>query len=293
MSSVSIIILTLNEEANIERCLQSVSAWANEIFVVDSGSTDRTVEIARQYTDKIVTHEFVNYAKQRNWAQANLPITNDWVLHLDAGETVRIELAEEIESRFQQDLSGIDGFLICRRVIFMGRWIRFGGLYPTYHLRLFRRDKGYCEEREYDQHYKVDGHVVKLQGDIEDDTAPNLHNFTVGHARWATSEVAEYFKQQESEQSLDGQVQPKLFGTAIQRRRWLRQNLYGRVPLFVRPISYFFVRYILLMGFRDGIEGLIYHTLQGFWYRFYVDAKIYEARKQNKAQIAPKLQVQQ
>lgn len=279
---ISIIILTLNEEQDIAQCLDSIMSWAGEIFVVDSGSTDRTVEIVRRYTDNIVNHPFINYAVQRNWSQTNLPLAYDWVFHLDAGEVVSPELAQTIQHVFSEGVPDVDGFLINRRAIFMGRWLKHGGLYPTYHLRLYRKDKGYCEAREYDQHYKVEGKITKLDGDILDEITPSLRKWTLCHERWAGMEAQEYLKQQTTATDNAQQVQPKLFGTPIERRRWLRQKVYGNTPLFVRPFVYFFVRYFLSLGILDGIEGLIYHVLQGFWYRFYVDAKIWESRRQDK-----------
>lgn len=280
MVKISVVVLTYNEELNLQRCLESVASWVDEIFVVDSGSVDNTLEIAKKYTDKIYIHEFTNYAAQRNWAQRNLPLTYDWVFHLDAGEQVTPELAKSIKSAFASGVDNLDGFLINRRAIFMGRWIKHGGIYPTYHQRLYRRQKGYCEEREYDQHFKVEGRVGKLGGDIVDEIATDLNSWTLSHARWATAEAKEHLRQEKAKGTNDKQVIPRLFGTSIERRRWLRQKLYGRVPLFVRPFGYFFVRYFLLLGFLDGIEGFIFHFLQGFWFRFYVDAKIWEAKHQ-------------
>ncbi len=280
---ISVIILTLNEEQNIVRCLESVTSWAGEIFVVDSGSTDRTIEIAQRFTDNVVSHPFINYAAQRNWSQANLPLSFDWVFHLDAGEVVSPELALAIQRAFAQGAPEVEGFLINRRAIFMGRWLKHGGLYPTYHLRLYRKDKGYCEAREYDQHYKVEGKTGTLKGDLLDEITPTLREWTLSHERWAGMEAQEYLKQQTTTTGHAQQVQPRLFGTPIEQRRWLRQKVYGNTPLFVRPFVYFFLRYIVQLGILDGIEGLIFHVLQGFWYRFYVDAKIWEARRQAKA----------
>ena len=277
---ITVIVLTFNEEANIVPCLESVKAWAGEIFVVDSGSADNTVDLARRYTDKIYTHKFVNYAAQRNWTQQALPFAYDWVFHLDAGEQVTPELVTFMRQAFATGVDDIDGFLINRRAIFMGRWIKHGGIYPTYHQRLYRRQKGYCEEREYDQHFKVEGKVAKLQGDIIDEIATDLNSWTLSHARWATAEAKEQLRQSQAQMANSKQVTARLFGSAIERRRWLRQKLYGRVPLFVRPFGYFLVRYFLLLGFLDGIEGFIFHFLQGFWFRFYVDAKIWEAKRQ-------------
>lgn len=278
---ISVIMLTFNEEANIARSLATVQDWAGEILVIDSGSTDRTTEIAQEYATKVFSHEFINYASQRNWAQHNLPLAYDWVMHLDADEQVSPELAQSICATFSGNLQGIDGFLINRRAVFLGHWIKHGGIYPTYHLRLFRHAKGYCEERHYDQHFRVDGVVQKLYGDIIDNVSTDLRRWTLSHERWASAEMKEYFRHYQHIAGNEKQVLARFWGTPIERRRWLRQEVYSRTPLFVRPLIYFIVRYFLLLGFLDGTAGLIFHFLQGFWFRFYVDAKIWE-EKQNR-----------
>lgn len=276
---ISVIVLTLNEEANLGPCLESVIAWAGELIVVDSGSTDGTLTIARRYTERIVTHPFENYAAQRNWAQTNLDLAHVWVFHLDADERVTPELAASLQHFFA---SGADqrfvGAMASRRTIFMGRAIRHGGHYPVYHLRLFRHDRGRCEDRLYDQHFLVDGPTTRLSGDLIDVITSDLGVWTQRHNRWATLEAQEYLTA--ADQTGRRIVQGQLTGNPIERRRWLR-GLYGRAPLFMRAFGYFLLRYIVRLGFLDGTEGLIFHFLQGCWYRFLVDAKIYEARQKS------------
>lgn len=273
---VSVIVLTHNEEANIAPCLLSIVGWAGELFVVDSGSSDRTLEIARQYTDKIVQHPFENYSRQRNWAQTNLPITHDWVFHMDADERVTPELAAALQERFGSEASSgmVAGFLIRRRIEFLGRHIRHGGIYPTYHCRVFRRAAGRCEDREYDQHFLVDGPTERIEADLTEVTATSLHSWTARHNRWAQME-AQHLMARAGEGGAD-LVVARLGGTPIERRRWLRASVYEQSPLFLRALAYFLVRYIFRGGFLDGSQGLIYHVLHGLWFRFYVDACYYE-----------------
>ena len=273
---ISVIILTFNEESNIADCLRSVIDWAGEIFVVDSYSTDCTLEITRRYTDKIVEHPFQNYAQQRNWAQANLPLAHEWVLHLDADERISPELAQSLCAFFAgEGPQQCDGLLATRRTVFMGRAIMHGGHYPTYHLRVFKHTKGRCEDRLYDQHFLVDGPTRRINGDLIDTITSDLSTWLSRHARWATLEAQEYL----ADGDAHGQrVVARLDGNPIERRRWLRMS-YGRAPLFLRAFGYFFYRYVLRLGFLDGTEGLIFHFLQGCWYRFYIDAKIYEMQK--------------
>lgn len=276
---ISVVFLTYNDEQLIEDGLKSVVDWASEIIVVDSGSTDGTLGIVRTYTEHIVVHPFENYAAQRNWAQVNIPIANEWVFHIDSDERVTPELYASLRDLFTgTQLDGIDGILFPRRTVFMGRWMRHGGHYPVYHLRLYRKSKGQCEERLYDQHYTVPGAVIKAHGDLIDVISTSLETWMLRHVRWAGLEV----QQQLSAESAVTQVEGKLTGTPIERRRWLKRFVFGRVPLFTRVFAYFFYRYFLRLGFLDGTEGLIFHFLQGCWFRFYIDAKLWEARQAQK-----------
>jgi glycosyltransferase involved in cell wall biosynthesis len=269
-------VLTYNEEQNIEDCLRSFSEWAGEVFVVDSGSTDRTLEIARRYTAQVCSHPFENYSRQRNWAQDHLPLAFDWVFHIDADERVTPELARSIRAFFRDgDPTEVDGILLSRRTVFLGRPMLHGGHYPAYHLRLFRRIKGLCEDRRYDQHFLVHGATRQVSGDLIDTITTDLTMWLVRHAKWGAAEAEEL--QEDGERS-NRHVPARATGTPIERRRWLRKSVYGRAPLFLRAFGYFVYRYVFRLGFLDGIEGLIFHFLQGCCFRFYVDAKIYEAR---------------
>ncbi|MFH1645290.1 MAG: glycosyltransferase family 2 protein, partial [Candidatus Omnitrophota bacterium] len=244
-----------------------------DIFVVDSYSDDETLDIARGFTDKVIEHKFDNYSNQRNWAQNNLPIKSEWVFHLDADERVTPKLAEELKRIFSNPDIKEDGFMVSRRTIFMDKWIRYGGHYPAYHLRLFKKNKGRCEERDYHQHFIVDGKVSILKNDILDIISSDLTSMIERHNKWISVE-ARIFVQNKAE----GEVKGKLFGTPIERRRWQRACFYANMPLFVRPFLYFFYRYIIRLGFLDGARGLIFHFLQGLWGFFLLDAKIYEYR---------------
>ncbi|MCX8104702.1 MAG: glycosyltransferase family 2 protein [Ignavibacterium album] len=273
---VTIIVLTFNEEKNIVDCLETIKDFCDEIIVVDSGSTDKTLEIVKQYTEKVFHHPFVNYSEQRNWALENLPIKNDWILNLDADHRVTDELKKELTDLFSKGVSEeVNGFLISRRTIFMGRWIKHGGHYPTYHANMFRKGFGKCEEKLYDQHYLVEGKLLKLKGDIIDIITDSLSTFITRHNKWSTLE-AEYQMSNKNEEKV---VKANLMGHPIQKRRALKK-FYEKFPLFVRPTLYFIQRYFLRLGFLDGKEGLIFHFLQGFWFRFLIDAKIWEMRNE-------------
>ncbi len=276
MINITAIILTFNEETNIRACLESIKDVVSEIFIVDSGSTDNTLNIAKEYNCEIVSHPFENYSFQRNWALDNLSISNNWVLNLDADHRLTVELRNELKVIFDKNIPpAINGFLTSRRTIFMGKWIRFGGHYPTYHSVLFRKGKGYCEIKQYDQHFKVEGDLIKLKGDIIDVITDSLFNFTLRHNKWSSLEASELSSKLKGG---DGVIESNRTGNAIQKRRYLK-SVYEKFPLFFRPFIYFIVRYLFRLGFLDGTRGLIFHILQGFWFRFLVDAKVYEAKK--------------
>ena len=269
---ISVVVLTLNEEKNLPACLESVQPLGAEIFVVDSGSTDRTRALSEKMGAAVVDHPFENYSAQRNWAIENLPIRGDWVLHLDADERLSSELAREILDVLPGVGPEVEGFLFRKRTVFMGRWIRHGGHYPSYHLRLMRKGKGRCEDRLYDQHFLVPGMVQPLRNDYVDVITSDLNVWTLRHLRWADLEAEEV----ESSVSGAARVPARLGAGPVARRRWLREKAYLRNPMFLRAFAYFFYRYVIRFGFLDGKEGLIFHFLQGCWFRFLVDAKLFE-----------------
>lgn len=280
--TLSAIILTFNEEKNIEACLKSISLLNAEIFIVDSGSTDDTLNICRKYTENIVHNPWHNYGNQRNWALKNLPITTPWVINIDADHRVTGELASELKDILSKPVNPeINGFLVSRRTIFMGRWIKYGGHYPTYHAIIFRYGSGQCEDKLYDQHFKVTGKTSILKSDIIDIIADSISSFTIRHNQWANLE-AQYQLNKQNEEGDSGIVKGRLFGNPIERRRYVKK-IYERFPLFMRPAIYFTIRYFFKLGFLDGREGLIFHFLQGFWFRFLIDAKIYELKKLSKS----------
>jgi len=279
---LSVIVLTYNEEKNLPECLASLKGLMADVFVVDSGSTDRTKQIAEMSACRIVEHPFVNYAAQRNWAFDHLPLETDWVLCLDADERLTPELAAEMQQVVAAGGHGCDGFLLNKRTIFLGKWIRHGGQYPSFHMRLFRRGKARCENRLYDQHFVVNGKIGRLRHDYIDIITSNLTTWTERHNRWATLEAEELLHQEQSGSggpASDRVVQPRLFGTPIERKRYLRLKVYQKFPLFFRPFLFWIYGYIFRLGFLDGVMGLVFHTLQRFWFRFLVDAKLHELRR--------------
>jgi len=267
----AVILLSFNSEESLGATLSQARLVSDEIFVVDSGSSDRTVEIARQAGATVVNHPFEHYGAQRNWAIDNLPVTRPWQLHLDADELLDDELVAAILAL--ADDPPHTGYFLPRYVKFLGRVLRHGGMSPTWHLRLFRSGAGRCEDRKYDQHFLLLGGTSgQLPGSIIDDNRMPLSEWTARHNRWSDSEVAEL-----DDDATEGRLQPDAHGNPAQRKRYMRQK-YNRLPLFIRPFLIFFYRYFLRLGFLDGTEGSIFWILQTFWFRFLVDAKIWEKR---------------
>ena len=271
----SVVILTFNSAESLPATLGSLTGLSDDVHVVDSGSVDDTIAIAERWGAKVISHPFESYGAQRNWAIGHVALRYEWQLHLDADERLTPELHAEIV-RLAGDVA-CDGFLLPRLVCFLGRTMRHGGMSPTWHMRLFRTGSGRCEEREYDQHFLCSGPVGALRGMMIDDVRMSIAEWTARHNRWADAEVRESLREKSSTAG-PNQVQGKIAGGKLERKRYLR-NVYNDAPLFVRPFGLWIYRYFLRAGFLDGVEGLIFWTLQTFWFRFLIDAKIYEARR--------------
>jgi glycosyltransferase involved in cell wall biosynthesis len=277
---LSVIILTHNEAANLPTCLGSLQPLNAEIFIIDSGSSDSTIEIANEFGCQVFTHPWENYAKQLNWGLENLPISTPWIMRLDADERLTSELADELTRTLPKASVEVTGYQVKRQVFFMGRWIRHGGYYPTWLLRVWRNGIGTCEQRWMDEHIILsEGKVADLKYDIIDENQKGLTFWTDKHNRYADREVKDLLGVLvEENDDLINSNQSSQAG----KRRWVKKNFYARSPLFLRAFLYFLMRYIVGLGFLDGMQGLIFHFLQGFWYRFLVDAKIYEITRNRK-----------
>ena len=272
------VILTFNEERHLARCIASVQSIATEIVVVDCFSTDATLAIARSHGARVLQRAWVNQAVQFNWALTQLDPETDWVLRIDADEVLTPGLVAEIQARLPLFGPEIAGVHCGRRMTFQGRLIRHGGVFPVRVLRLFRHGRGQCENRWMDEHIKVDGPTVDLRGEIIDDNLHSLTWWTAKHNSYASREAVdllnlEYaFMPHDSVAALRG-------GGQAGFKRWLKERVYARLPGGLRALVYFLYRYLLRLGFLDGQAGTAFHFLQGFWYRYLVDAKVAEVRR--------------
>lgn len=275
--TLTVVILTKNEERHITRAMASVFSIADRIFVVDSGSTDRTVAHARAGGAKVLVHPFTTQAQQFNWALDQLPGDTDWVFRLDADEVVGDALASEISTRLSGLSPSVAGIYISRRMTFLGQPIRWGGIFPVRVLRLFKHRRGRCESRWMDEHILVEGETVGFDGEIVDDNLNSLTWWTDKHNAYACREVVdllnlEYgFMEHETVADLSS-------GQQAGMKRWIKEKVYAKLPAGARALAYFLYRYVVRLGFLDGKEGTAFHVLQGFWYRYLVDMKLHEVK---------------
>ena len=278
---ITAIVMTYNEERNLEECLRSIHGYVDEIIVVDSFSTDKTEEIARKYTDKFFQNKWINYSKQYLWSLENTPIGNEWILRIDADERWTPEGFEELANIMNDP--EVNGIYVKMKIFFMGRFIRHGAFYPNYFLRVYKKSKGNMEDRWMDEHIQVEGKVVHSNIDVIEsnyDRQKNITLWTNKHNSYSSREAVEFLIAKHGLKMMDSVA--NLFGNKTERKRWIKENLYFKTPLFIRPYIYFFYRYFLKFGFLDGKEGFIFHTLHAFWYRFLVDAKVYQIEKLSK-----------
>ncbi len=275
--SLAVIILTYNEERHIERALASVAEIATEVFVVDSFSSDRTVELARAHGAAVLQNRFVNYAKQFQWAIDNAPITASWIMRLDADEVIEADLAARIRDELPRLDNEVVGINLKRKHIFLGRWIRHGGRYPLLLLRIWRRGHGRIEDRWMDEHMILSGgRTVTFDGGFADHNLNDLTFFTDKHNKYATREAIDVINERRHLFARDVDLITEEGSRQAAIKRWIKERLYNRIPYQISAPAYFLFRLIFQLGFLDGKEGLVYHGLQGLWYRFLVGAKVQE-----------------
>jgi glycosyltransferase involved in cell wall biosynthesis len=274
---ICVVILTRNEGVHIERAIRSLSALTAQVCVVDSFSTDGTVEIACAAGARVTQYRFVNYAQQFQWALDNLPIDAEWVMRLDADETLTPELVEEIRRRLPELPPDVTGVNLKRRHIFLGRWVKHGGRYPLTLLRIWRGGAARIEQRWMDEHMVLlHGRAVTFEHDFSDHNLNDLTFFTDKHNKYATREAIDVLMKRYSLGEEDEALMRQSASLQAAAKRWIKERVYNRAPLWLGPLGYFLYRYFIQLGFLDGREGLVYHFLQGFWYRFLVGAKVLE-----------------
>ncbi len=274
IAPVSVIIPTFNEEINLPGALDSVKGWADEVFVVDSLSTDRTLEIAKHHGAHVVQHEFHHPAQQKNWAMENLPFKHDWLLMLDADERVPPPLRDEIIEVIKDDGRGLDGFWMRYRLFFYGKWIRHCGWYPTWILRLVRRSKTRWEDRPVDEHIILDGKAGYLKNDLIHENLRDMEFWIAKHNRYSTQNAQLYYELIQKKTS-DG-LQRRLLGNQAERKRLIKERIWPYLPC--RSLLFFMYLYIFRLGFLDGKQGFIFCLMQGIFQEF-VTVKLWELKR--------------
>jgi glycosyltransferase involved in cell wall biosynthesis len=275
MRDVHAIILTLNEEPHLARCINSLSGQVASITVIDSGSTDRTVEIANALGAAVLTNPWINYATQMNFGIDALAGCGGWLLRIDADEVLDQASGATLADTAGHADPSVDGILVQRRIHFAGRRIRHGTIEPSWQLRLWRNGRGRCEQRWMDEHIKVRGEVIKSRIVISDINLNSLTWWTSKHNSYASREAIDLLNMRHQFLPRDAFGQDQASGQARSRRA-LKEQVYARLPSALRAGIYFLYRYVFRLGFLDGREGLYFHLLQGLWYRTLVDAKIQE-----------------
>ncbi len=277
---LSTVILTLNEEHNLPACLESLKPLNCPVFIVDSGSQDDTLAIAQRFGAMVYQHAFETHTKQWLWALDQLPLGSEWVLALDADQRLTPELAHEIAAETAAGANeSVAAFFLNRRQIFRGRWIKHGGYYPKYLLKLFRPQSVAFDTLDLvDHHFYVSGQTRTLKHDlIESNVKENDIAFWIDkHNRYSTLLAREEMLRAASGQQI---IQPALTGNPDQRILFLKRA-WRKCPLLLRSIAYFVCRYFFLGGWLDGEQGFVFHILQGLWFRLLIDIKLRDLRRQ-------------
>ena len=265
--SITAIILTYNEEKHIARCILNIKELATQIYVIDSFSKDRTCEIAESLGATVIPHAFVNQAQQFQWALDSCDIKGDWILRLDADEYLSEKLIGEIKDVLPSLPDSIAGCDMPRDVVFMGKHLKWGKRKSLRLLRLWRNGAAYVEQRWMDEHCILKyGDTYHLKNLFFDDNRNGLTEWTSKHNKYANREIVVLLNERYSFWEVDETM----------KNRNNRKSFYYSLPSFVRANLYFVMRYIFLLGFLDGTQGLVWHRLQAFWYRFLIDAKLEE-----------------
>jgi glycosyltransferase involved in cell wall biosynthesis len=283
MSSITAIILTFNEEIHIERCIKSLQSFCSRICVVDSFSADNTVKIAQSLGAEVFQNKWENnYAKQLNWGINHCQITSEWTLRVDADEYFPAAIQSEIVTKLPLVDSSTFGIQLTRRIVFKEHLIRFGGFKAFKLLRIWRTGHGLCEQRLMDEHIVLDGgEVISFDHYLIDENLNSMHWWVQKHNNYARREAADALNLAYSLMETTNLAE-KAGVKQAKLHRFLKNQVYQKLPLGIRPVLYFLYRFVFRLGFLDHPQVWIFHFMQGLWYRLLVDITIYEAIKRTK-----------
>lgn len=269
MNNLSAIILTFNEELHLQRCIDSIKDICQEIVVIDSFSSDKTEYIAKKNNCIFLQNKFINQSNQINWFLTNYKIKTDWVLRIDADEILSEELLINLKNFLPNLSNNYTGIEVKRLMYFMGKPMKKGGMYPIWHLKLWRTGKAKCQQKWMDERmYLLDGNIFRCEGDLIDNNLNDIFWWTQKHNIYSTREAIEIIFSEIESSKIE-----------LEFSRGKVKKIYLLIPIFLRPFVFFVIRYFFQGGILEGKRGLIWNILQCFWYRFLVDVKIYEAKK--------------
>lgn len=275
MADLTTIILTFNEEKNIADAINSVKDVSKRVVVIDSFSTDKTVEIAKSLGAEIFQNKWINYATQYQFGINVSNIKTKWILRLDADERLTNQSAKEINELCDNNANtDVNGIIIRLEVNFLGKSLKHGGIYPLKVLRIYKNNIGYIESRNMDEHIVLkEGKTIEMKTDCLHHDYKDLSTWIDKHNKYSSREVIDYYENIESEKELIS------LNKSAKIKRFIKFNIYYKLPLGTRAHLYYLYRYYFKMGFLDGKEGKIFAFMQAYWYRFLVDAKIFEKKK--------------
>ena len=278
-SNIEVVMIVRDEEVNVPHSIGSVVGWADRVWVVDSGSTDRTCEIARTLGAEVVSREWLGYARQKNWAIDTLAIEAPWILILDADESVTPELREQLLAIAARPVAEVQesAFHINRFFVFLGGVIRHCGYYPSWNVTFFKRGRARYEEREVHEHMVADGPVGFVHADLEHNDRRPLEHHIAKHNRYSSMEARAIF----AERSSVSQGLPARFlGGPLERRRWIKRYVYPRLP--AKFAFRFLWMYLLKLGFLDGVTGWRFCLFISA-YELQIEQKLVELRLRSSA----------
>lgn len=290
--SVTVLILTHNEEIHIERCIRSLRLIAKKIYIVDSFSTDRTVEIARSLGADIAQRKWKNYADQFQWGLDNCGAGGGWVMRMDADEYLEPGLQRELSAVLPDLASEIVGIYIRRKVFFYGKWIRHGGFYPHTLLRVWRQGMGRIEQRWMDEHIVLppQSKTIMVREHLVDDNLKGITFWINKHNSYASREMVDLLNNKYPLFQRDDLIKQNEDSQA-KWKRLMKDRVYSNLPIGMRSAFYFLYRYVFRLGFLDGGKGFLWHFMQGFWYRLLVDIKIMEIEERCQGDVGKMKQV--
>lgn len=270
-ADITAIILTKNEEVNITDCIKSIMTTVKRIVVVDSYSTDKTVELAKECGAEVYQHAFENYAKQYMFAIQISQIKTVWTLRIDADERLTPDSANELVQLCNGNMNtDVSGIVLRFKKNFLGKDLYHGGVYPWKKMNCYKTNYGTIEDRSMDEHIVLSqGRTIEMKHDCLHFDFKNLEFFVNKHNWYSSRETVDYFQNLEKAKGKD----------ELDLKTWLKMNFYYKLPMGLRAHIYYLYRYYIKLGFLDGKEGKIYAFLQAYWYRYLVDAKIYESEK--------------